>query len=52
MILYIKEISGGSVMDDILNKIKKGALQFKDEAEKFTKDAVDKTKKAIAKILQ
>ncbi len=34
-------------MEDILNKIKKGAIQVKDEAEKFTKDAVDKTKKVI-----
>ena len=36
-------------MEDILNKIKKGATHFKDEAEKLTKEAVDKTKKAIDK---
>ena len=36
-------------MEDILNKIKKGAVQFKDEAEKLTKEAVDKTKKVIDK---
>lgn len=36
-------------MEDILNKIKKGATQFKDEAEKLTKEAVDKTKKVIGK---
>lgn len=34
-------------MEDILKKLKKGAMQVKDEAEKITKDAVDKTKKAI-----
>ena len=34
-------------MEDILNKIKKGAIQVKGEAEKFTKDAVDKTKRVI-----
>ncbi len=34
-------------MEDILNKIKKGAIQVKGEAEKFTKEAVDKTKKVI-----
>ena len=34
-------------MEDILNKLKKGIFQVKDEAEKFTKDAVDKTKKVI-----
>ena len=34
-------------MEDILNKIKRGAIQFKGEAEKFTKDTVDKTKKLI-----
>ena len=34
-------------MEDIFNKLKKGAIQVKDEAEKFTKDAVDKTKKVI-----
>ncbi len=36
-------------MEDILNKIKKGASHFKDEAEKLTKEAVDKTKKVIDK---
>ena len=36
-------------MEDILNKIKKGATHFKDEAEKLTKEAVDKTKKVIDK---
>lgn len=34
-------------MEDILNKLKKGIFQVKDEAGKFTKDAVDKTKKVI-----
>lgn len=36
-------------MEDILNKLKKGAMQVKDEAEKLTKEAVDKTKKVIDK---
>ena len=34
-------------MDDILNKIKRGAIQVKDGAEKFTKETVEKTKKVI-----
>ncbi len=36
-------------MEDILNKLKKTAIQVKDEAEKLTKEAVDKTKKVIDK---
>ena len=39
--------NGGLTMEDILNKLKKGAIQIKDEAGKFTKDALDKTKKVI-----
>lgn len=34
-------------MNDILNKLKRGVMQVKDEAEKLTKDTVDKTKKVI-----
>lgn len=34
-------------MEDILNKLKKGICQVKEEAERFTKDTVDKTKKVI-----
>lgn len=34
-------------MEDFLNKLKKGVFQVKDEAEKITKDAVDRTRKVI-----
>ena len=36
-------------MDEIFDKIKKGAIKAKDEAEKLTREAVDKTKKVIDK---
>ncbi len=36
-------------MDALFDKIKKVAIQVKDEGERFTKEAVDKTKKVIDK---